>query len=143
MGRALRTSATQKRSEARGINRELYKRNAELAVRNKTLALLRRLDEISLRSIGVRETADQIAQSIAIEFGYELVSVAVTNLEKKELHWLAFASSVPQYATIVSDLVLNIKLSVVVGHVVCQSIASNTVSGSGRPEPYWKDVLKA
>lgn len=87
------------------INRELYKRNAELAVRNKTLALLRSLDEISLRAIGVQTTAEQIAQAIATEFGYELVSVVTSVPEEQELRWLAFASSVSQYRAIVDHLV--------------------------------------
>lgn len=93
------------RTDSTLINRELYKRNAELAVRNKTLALLRRLDEISLRAIGIKATAEHIAEAIAVEFSYEIVSIAIDKPEQKELRWLAFASSVPQYAAVVGGLV--------------------------------------
>ena len=42
---------------AKRLMEELYKRNAELAVRNKTMALLRRLDEISLKVLEEEEMA--------------------------------------------------------------------------------------
>ncbi|MFO0704823.1 MAG: ATP-binding protein [Candidatus Andersenbacteria bacterium] len=87
------------------INRELYKRNAELAVRNKTLALLRKLDEISLRAIGIQPTAQEIAGAISVEFGYEIVSVAIAMPEKKELRWLALASSVPTYSALFGQVI--------------------------------------
>jgi len=86
------------------INRELYKRNAELAVRNKTLALLRKLDEISLRAIGIERTAREIAMAISVEFGYEIVSVAMSIPAKKELRWLALASSVPTFSAVFGEL---------------------------------------
>src|SRR5690348_801832 len=55
------------------INKELYKRNAELAVRNKTLALLRSLDQISLATSSIHEMAKQMSLAIATELGYDIV----------------------------------------------------------------------
>src|SRR5687767_14278817 len=52
------------------VNQELYKRNAELAIRNKTLALLRKLDEISMATLGVDDMAHEITSIIAKELGY-------------------------------------------------------------------------
>lgn len=82
------------------INQELYKRNAELAVRNKTLALLRKLDEISLSAIGLNAMAQEIVSAIAIEFGYAVVSVAYVDAESKTLSWLALASAEPELAAV-------------------------------------------
>lgn len=77
------------------INQELYKRNAELAVRNKTLALLRKLDAISLTAMSINNMAREMAAAIASELGYELVSIAMA--DEGVLHWLAFASALPQF----------------------------------------------
>lgn len=76
------------------VNQELYKRNAELAVRNKTLALLRKLDEISLAALGLHEIAEKMVTAIGTELGYEIVSLAVVDTEKQRLKWLAVFSSV-------------------------------------------------
>ncbi|MBI3250587.1 MAG: GAF domain-containing sensor histidine kinase [Candidatus Andersenbacteria bacterium] len=85
------------------VNRELYKRNAELAVRIKTLALLRKLDEISLSALSMDNMAREIVLAIAVEFSYEMVSVAILDEKGNALQWLALASSEPDLATILSD----------------------------------------
>lgn len=77
------------------VNQELYKRNAELAVRNKTLALLRRLDEISLTTVKIEEMAEDMTGAIAVELGYDLVSLAMVDTSDDSLQWLAVSSSVP------------------------------------------------
>lgn len=74
------------------INKELYKRNAELAVRNKTLALLRKLDEISLVTSDLKEMAEKLTLAIGTELGYDLVSLAFVQEEKNILQWLAISS---------------------------------------------------
>ncbi len=74
------------------INKELYKRNAELAVRNKTLALLRKLDEISLVTSDLKEMAGKLTLAIGTELGYDLVSLAFVQEEKNILQWLAVSS---------------------------------------------------
>lgn len=76
------------------VNEELYKRNAELRARNKTLALLRELDEISLATVSTTEMAQQTSAAIAAALGYDLVTIAVVEAGQA-LHWLACASSVP------------------------------------------------
>lgn len=80
------------------VNEELYKRNAELAVRNKTLALLRKLDEISLATVEMDDMATQMTAAIATELGYDLVSLALVDKEAEEIQWLALASAVPDIA---------------------------------------------
>ena len=93
------------------INRDLYKRNAELAVRNKTLALLRKLDEISLGNSKIQDIARKIADAIATELGYDLVSVAIVNPESKCLEWIGLASPIEWIAKVLeSDSMKNICL---------------------------------
>jgi signal transduction histidine kinase len=86
------------------VNQELYKRNAELAVRNKTLALLRHLDEISLAALELDEMARQMTTAIATELGYELVSIAMVDEEADVLFWLAISSSVPWITTALAEV---------------------------------------
>ncbi|HSX25156.1 MAG TPA: GAF domain-containing sensor histidine kinase [Candidatus Andersenbacteria bacterium] len=71
------------------VTQELYKRNAELAVRNKTLALLRKLDEISLAAEKREKMAQQMVDAIAKELSYEVVTIAI--VEEKEKVWRCVA----------------------------------------------------
>ncbi len=71
------------------VNREMYARNAELAVRNKTLSLLRDIDEVAMASLEPHELTGQIAQILVREFSFPLVAVAV--MEGKHLTWMAAA----------------------------------------------------
>lgn len=66
------------------VNQELYKRNSELAVRNKTLALLRTLDEIALSADKVEDMAQGIVDAISKELGYEVTAISIVD----ELHML-------------------------------------------------------
>lgn len=93
--------------QAQRVNEELYKRNAELAVRNKTLALLRKLDEISLAAVQSVEMAQKITAAIATELGYEIVSLAIVDTQADTLRWLAIASPIPEIAAIIQAVAIN------------------------------------
>lgn len=82
-------------TKSQQINRELYKRNVELAVRNKTLGLLGQLDVIALSPISMQKMAQQIVSAIAVEFGYEVAAIGTTSEHATRLRWLAFGSSTP------------------------------------------------
>lgn len=88
------------------INKELYKRNAELAVRNKTLALLRNLDQISLSTSDVHEMAKQMSLAIGTALGFDIVSIAVVNPDKKELDWLSISSPILWIQQVLGNLVM-------------------------------------
>lgn len=88
------------------VNRELYKRNAELAIRNKTLALLRKLDEISLSALEMEDMARTITDTIGAELGYELVSLAVVDTRANLLRWFALSSPVPTMSPRLRTLLL-------------------------------------
>jgi len=84
------------------VNRELYKRNAELAYRNKTLALLRKLDEASIASVGMEDMAHKVSTAICQELGYELVAISVLSGKGEEstMRWLSVASQMPEIVKI-------------------------------------------
>lgn len=62
------------------VAEELYKKNLELAERNKTLALLRKIDEIILSTVtDIEEVVRQIAQAVVAEAGFKAVYIFLLN----------------------------------------------------------------
>lgn len=57
------------------ITQELYKRNVELAVKNKTLSLLSKLYEISILTLEPASLAERITQTIQTELDFDLVGM--------------------------------------------------------------------
>lgn len=77
-------------SEVEHINQELYKKGAELSERNKTLALLQKINGIILSSITKHEeVAQQVASLIVMEAGFELISIWLFDENKKTLKHVA------------------------------------------------------
>lgn len=72
------------------INAVLYKRNTELAVKNKALSLLGNLYETSILALKPEDLAKKISDSVRIALNYELVSVF---LYKEELDSLVQVGS--------------------------------------------------
>jgi signal transduction histidine kinase len=76
------------------INKEMYKRNLELAERNKTLSLLRKLDELILSSVtDTKETATQVTNLLVQEAEFRLAAIFLLDREKKNLTLFAFSKS--------------------------------------------------
>ncbi len=85
------------------VNRELYKRNAELAVRNKTLALLRELDETSLTTVKIDVMAQKMTAAIATALGYDIAAIAVVHQHGTAgtFEWVGASSSLPWIAKVI------------------------------------------
>lgn len=77
----------------KSIAETLYKQNAELAVRNKTLSLLSKLYEISILTLTPKNMATRVGEAVQQGLSFELVGVLLYNQEKNSLTPLAFASS--------------------------------------------------
>ena len=62
------------------INKEMYKKNFELAERNKTLSLLRKIDEIVLSSVtDVKQIAQQVLDVVATDAEFKAVALYLPN----------------------------------------------------------------
>ncbi len=68
------------------INEILYKRNSELAVKNKALSLLGNLYETSILALQPDALSKKICESVRIALNYELVSIFLYKEEADELN---------------------------------------------------------
>lgn len=79
-------------SDLSHINEEIYKKNSELAEKNKVLSLLRKIDEITLSTItDPQHISDQVAKFILQEIGFRGVGIFL--LHKTELKNIAMELS--------------------------------------------------
>jgi len=79
------------KSDLKNANEELYKRNLELAVKNRTLSLLQQLYDISNRELVPKVLAHKLVESIA--HGLELPFVAIMVLDQKTKHVYPLATA--------------------------------------------------
>lgn len=86
------------------VNQELYKRNAELAARNKTLALLRQLDDISLKALSMREMGNSMAQAIASTLGYDMVSVVSISRRQGKMSVVGMGSTIRWISSLLKQI---------------------------------------
>ncbi len=75
------------------INQEIYKRNLELAIVNKTLSLLRKLYQISLLSLDPATLSEKVSETVRVDLNMEMVGVFLFNKENDKLTPFPFAKS--------------------------------------------------
>ncbi len=75
------------------VNEILYKRNAELAIKNKALSLLGHLYETSILTLKPEDLAHKISDSVREALNYESVSMFLYDKEKDGLNQIGFARS--------------------------------------------------
>ncbi len=75
------------------INQEIYKRNLELAVVNKTLSLLRKLYQITLQTLDPASLSEQVSQPVRADLNLEAVGVLMFDKESDSLIPFRFAKS--------------------------------------------------
>ena len=79
-------------SELEHINQEMYKKNLELGQRNKTLALLRKIDEIILSTVtDPQQIAQQVANAVVVDADFKAVVILL--LDKKDSSLIRLAVS--------------------------------------------------
>jgi signal transduction histidine kinase len=75
------------------ITENLYRQNAELAVKNKTLSLLSRLYEISIMSLDIKKLSREITRTIQAGLELELAGIMLFDSENDSLIPLSFFNS--------------------------------------------------
>src|SRR3990167_9206539 len=103
------SSTSDTNDELAHITQEMYKKNMELNERNKTLALLRKIDEIVLSTVtDLRQVAQQVA-NLLVEEEFRMVSVHV--LKDRILIPLAISAGSDGLMTKYRDRFLTSKIS--------------------------------
>lgn len=75
------------------VNKELYKRNFELAFKNKTLSLLRRLYDISTRTLEPENLCRLLTHEIRTALDFLMVSIFVIDVDRKNLYPIGLSVS--------------------------------------------------
>ena len=97
-----------KASELEHVTEEMYKKNKELAEKNKALALLRQIDGIILSKVtDLNQIAQQVTNTIVNELGFK--SVAILLLDKRDSSLKKLAISQTE-AIVQAEARLNLKL---------------------------------
>lgn len=79
-------SSTNIAGDLEHINHEMYKKNIELLERNRTLSILRKIDEIVLGSvINVKEIGSQVTKVLISEAGFKLAGILLIDPVKNNL----------------------------------------------------------
>ena len=71
----------------------LYKKNVELLVKNKTLSLLSKLYEISILTLEPKDLAMRVCQTVQVDLSLELVGIYTFEAKSDRLVPLAFSKS--------------------------------------------------
>src|SRR5437762_14311334 len=81
-------------ADSEHINQEMYKKSAELAERNKTLALLQKLDGIILSTITrLNEIAQLVTSLLVKESNFENAAIFLYTKQEQILQRLAFSET--------------------------------------------------
>lgn len=75
------------------INEQMYERNVELTVKNKTLSVQRELYEIISTTLGIKETAKRLVHVITRELDFRGGAILLVNRKDKTLDAVASASA--------------------------------------------------
>lgn len=75
------------------LSQHLYKQNSELAIKNKTLSLLKKLYEISILTLDSKDLTKRITKTVQTDLTFELVGILLYNQQKSELSAIAFSGS--------------------------------------------------
>ncbi|MEK7571374.1 MAG: GAF domain-containing sensor histidine kinase [Patescibacteria group bacterium] len=118
--------------EVSHINQEVYKKSVELSVRNKTLLLLRKIDDIILNSVtNQHDIAQQVASLLVQDSEVLLVTIFITNQEQRILDVIAFAESSNQQVQKIESLPFTPRVSFDdVNNILIQASTQRTVKSS-------------
>ncbi len=75
------------------VTQEIYKRNLDLAIVNKTLSLLRKLYQISLLTLDPAELSERISESVRTDLNMEVVGIFSFDENKDTLEPFSFSKS--------------------------------------------------
>lgn len=77
------------------VNKEIYERNVELAIRNRTLSLLRKMYEIMSSSLSVEDTSQRLADAIVNDLKFQKGLISLVDKKNQTLRTIAVSPNQP------------------------------------------------
>jgi len=128
------------------INAELYKRNMELAVVNKTLTLLRKLYQISLLVLDPDVLAEKISETVRTDMNMEMVGIFLFSSTTNSLIPFTFSTS-ERLSDVLSLHKINFKQFAVEDvsdkHFLSDIITKKVSAVAHRFEEIWAGTIEA
>src|SRR3989344_344171 len=93
--------------ELQKVNEQLYERNVELAIRNRTLSALRKLYEIISTALGVENTAEKLIEAIVKELKFQTGFIGIIDQSTSRLQVIG-TSVLPSQGANASNLLKKI-----------------------------------
>lgn len=124
--------AVDKNAEFAHVAQEMYKKNLELAERNKTLSLLRHIDEIVLSSVtDTTQVSAEIVQAVVKDGDFLLAGIYLQNHAKTKLEPLAISNKSNKIAEIEAKELLS-PISIAAGKrgVIAKALKEKVVSAT-------------
>lgn len=90
-----------KDQELPNITEKLYEQNVELAIRNRTLSVLREMYDIINTSLEVRQTAQKLVDEIVQQLNFQKSFIALINKEQGILKTVAVSQSIGEAQKVV------------------------------------------
>lgn len=116
-------SKTEAQEELQKVTQEIYERNVDLSIRNRTFAILQKLYTIINTSLGVEETAQRVINTVVSELQFKKGAILLYNPQSQELVSFAVSDSNTKDAEVIKKYNypfknLHIKLSDSSNHCV-------------------------
>lgn len=124
------------------INEQMYERNVELIVKNKTLSVLRDLYEIINTTLGVQETAERLAHVITKQMKFKGGSIVMYNEKSHTLDVIATSSSRSHFrkgSVPVVEALNSLKLS---PHLKRNTVVDAYLTGKKQVTPHLSDLVR-
>ncbi len=124
------------------INEQMYERNVELIVKNKTLSVLRELYEIINTTLGVEETAQRLAHVITKQMKFKGGSIVVYNEGTHTLDVIATASAREHFrkgSVAIIEALNSLRLS---PHLKKNAVVDAYETGKKQVTPHLSDLIR-
>lgn len=110
------------------VTQEMYKKNLELADRNKTLALLRKMDEIVLGSVtDAKKVAEEICKTIVAETDFNLATIFILSKDQLVPIGTAYHDQNGDIDPQIKEQVMMVPVPIVSSHIFAQAIATKQI----------------
>lgn len=89
--------------ELKKVTADIYERNVELAIRNRTFTILRKIYDVINTSLGIEDTAKRVIDAIIEELKFQKGFIALISNDLKELKSVAASHHPPEFEPVLEQ----------------------------------------